>query len=202
MLFPIRMLQSFAVPWEQSVPTSYSGFTCLCFPQPAYVSHDTYTVADLEILKSLLKAIFPKTSACILINSVALKKKEKNQIYFKWLLSEYFRIHWILNQENDSHTEQCYELNLVFQSSATICYPCWNVTTGAVLLNTQPVYFSCWSFQGCIRFLCMYQVSLLIMLTNLFTGNKVYLMPFLPISQMQCRYSVFCPALEIHAKLQ
>lgn len=71
------MLQSFAVPWEQSVPTSYSGFTCLCFPQPACASHDTYTVADLENLKSLLKAIFPKTSACILINSIALKRRNK-----------------------------------------------------------------------------------------------------------------------------
>lgn len=42
MVFPIRMLQSFAVPWEQSVPTSYSGFTCLYFPQAACASHDIY----------------------------------------------------------------------------------------------------------------------------------------------------------------
>lgn len=85
MLYPTRKyVQRFAVPWERSMPTSYSGFTCLGFPQPPCASHDTYTIADLEILKAFLKACFPRTSAWILINSAALTggKKKKKDINF------------------------------------------------------------------------------------------------------------------------
>lgn len=61
------------------MPTSYSGFTRLCFPQPPCASHDTYTIADLEILKAFLKARFPRASVWILINCAALIGK-KNEI--------------------------------------------------------------------------------------------------------------------------